>query len=233
MSHRYLLAPALTAALLLAESAAAADTELGNFGVASMFFAMGAALLAILFCRPLAKRALDGARELRGSQRLRAVLGGHSKHVLSDFLLPGAYGGLTKIDCALLTGGGILCLRVKHCGGTVYGDAAEPQWTHAEGAANRRFLNPLIQNEGRLRALQRALPDVPVASVVVFTGKVRFASARQPNVITVDELDSFIRKFVFGPCKIEDWDAVWLSLKSAALTDEDSRKDFSAQLSFS
>jgi hypothetical protein len=38
---------------------------------------------------------------------------------------------------------------------------------------------------------------------------------------------------VFGPCEINDWNAVWLTVKSTALTDEESRKDFRAQLSFS
>jgi hypothetical protein len=49
----------------------------------------------------------------------------------------------------------------------------------------------------------------------------------------VRKLNSYIAKFVFGPCKIKDWDAVWLTVKSAALTDEETRKDFRAQLSFS
>ena len=100
-------------------------------------------------------------------------------------------------------------------------------------AYRRKFLNPLIQNEGRTRALQKVAPEVPVASLVVFTGDVQFTSASEKNVIHVRDLDVYIAKFVFGPCKIEDWDAVWMTVKSAALTDDDSRKDFSAQLSFS
>jgi len=62
---------------------------------------------------------------------------------------------------------------------------------------------------------------------------VQFTSPLEKNVIHVRDLNSYIAKFVFGPCKIEDWDAVWLTVKAAALTDEDSRKDFQAQLSFS
>jgi hypothetical protein len=97
----------------------------------------------------------------------------------------------------------------------------------------RKFLNPMIQNEGRTRALQNTVPKVPVANLVVFTGSVQFTSPLEKNVIHVSALASYIAKFVFGPCKIKDWDAVWLTVKSAALTDEDSRKDFRAQLSFS
>jgi hypothetical protein len=91
----------------------------------------------------------------------------------------------------------------------------------------------MIQNEGRTKALQRIVPGVPVANLVVFTGSVQFTSPLEKNVIHVRKLNSYIAKFDFGPCKIDDWDAVWLSVKSAALTDEDSRKDLGAQLSFS
>jgi hypothetical protein len=78
--------------------------------------------------------------------------------------------------------------------------------------------------------MQKALPDVPVANLVVFTGRVEFPTPPPKNVIRVGQLDSFIAKFIFGPSKIKDWDAVWLTLKSAALTDEASRKDLQAQI---
>ncbi len=39
------------------------------------------------------------------------------------------------------------------------------------------------------------------------------------------------RNSAFGPSKIEDWDAVWLTVKATVLNDEASRKDFDAQLS--
>jgi hypothetical protein len=65
---------------------------------------------------------------------------------------------------------------------------------------------------------------------VVFTGSVEFPTPPPKNVIRVDRLDSFIAKFVFGPSKVKDWDAAWLTLKSAALTDEDTRKDLRAQI---
>jgi hypothetical protein len=109
----------------------------------------------------------------------------------------------------------------------------EPQWTNVDGVHRRKFLNPLIQNEGRTRALRNVVPDIPVDNLVVFTGDVQFTSPLQKNVVHVRDLDSYIAKFVFGPCKVRDWDATWMSIKAAVLLDEDSRKDFDAQLSFS
>ena len=96
----------------------------------------------------------------------------------------------------------------------------------------RRFLNPVIQNEGRTRALQQVVPNVPVANLVVCTGKVEFTTTPPANVIRVSELDSYIQKFVFGPSKVKDWDSVWMNVKSAARTDEATRRDLQAQVGF-
>jgi hypothetical protein len=80
--------------------------------------------------------------------------------------------------------------------------------------------------------LRNVIPDVPVANLIIFTGFVEFTSVPPKNVIHVRDLESYVAKYVFGPSKIEDWDAVWLTVKAAALTDVDTRKDFHAQLGF-
>jgi hypothetical protein len=220
-------------AMAVAADSTDVQTGLGNMGPALFIFAIAAALLLTLVFRSTVSHLARVITGKIGARRIHRVLSTRSKDVLDDFLLPGAYGGLTRVDHAILTSGGILCIQTKHYNGIIFGDADEPQWTNVDGIHRRKFLNPLIQNEGRTRALQKAAPDVPVANLVVFTGDVQFTSATEKNVIHVRDLDVYIAKFVFGPCKIEDWDTVWMTVKSAALTDEESRKDFSAQLSFS
>ena len=168
--------------------------------------------------------------ERAGQRRIRKILTRRSKDVLDQFILPGAYGGLTKIDHAILTSGGILCIQTKHYNGIVFGSEEEPQWTNVDGVHRQKFLNPLIQNEGRTKALQKVVPEVPVANLVVFTGAVQFTTPLPKNVIHVNNLDSYIAKFVFGPSKVKDWDAAWLTVQSAALTDEATRKDLQAQI---
>lgn len=196
-------------------------------------FTIAGALLLTLFFRSAANHLSRFVTAQIGRRRIRAALDKRSPDVLHDFILPGAYGGLVKIDHAILTAGGILCIQSKHYNGIVFGGKNEPQWTNVDGVKRRRFLNPIIQNEGRSRALRQVVPDVPVANLVIFTGSVQFTSAPPRNVIHVRNLESFVAKFVFGPSKVKDWDAAWLTVKAAALTDEDSRKDLQAQLSFS
>ena len=219
---------------LIALPALAADnavvTGITSVGPATFFFALAGALLLTLLFRSTASHFVGIITTRLGALRVRRVLDRRSPDVLHDFVLPGAYGGLTKIDHAILTAGGILCIQTKHYNGMVFGGKDEPQWTNVDGTVRRRFLNPLIQNEGRTRALRNVIPDVPVANLVVFSGSVDFPTPPPKNVIHVGDLDSYIAKFVFGPSKVKDWDAAWLSVKAAALTDEASRKDAQAQI---
>lgn len=222
---------------LIAIPAFAAEGELQtgitSVGPAKFLFTLAVALLLTLIFRSTANHLARFVTAKLGQSRIRTALAKRSPDVLHDFILPGAYGGLAKVDHAILTAGGILCIQTKHFNGVVFGGEDEAQWTTVDGIRRRRFLNPLIQNEGRTRALQKVVPDVPVANVVIFSGNVEFTTPPPKNVIHVDQLESYIAKFVFGPSKIDDWDAVWLTVKGAAMTDIDTRKDFQAQLGFS
>ena len=237
MFSKYLPNAVVVACVSLAWPSVAAEEEvvtgLTNTGVGMFIIAVAAALLLTLVFRASATHVARMVTARVGKNRIRKILNARSADVIEDFILPGAYGGLTHIDHAILTSGGILCIQTKHYNGIVFGESDEPQWTNVDGIQRRKFLNPMIQNEGRTRALQKVVPDVPVASLIVFTGSVQFTSPLESNVIHLRDLDSYIAKFVFGPCKIEDWHAVWMTVKSAALTDDDTRRDFDAQLSFS
>lgn len=220
--------PLITLPALAAEPGA--STGITTVGPAVFFFTIAAALLLTLFFRSTASHLVALATSWLGKWRIRRALEARSPDVLHDFILPGAYGGLAKIDHAILTAGGILCIQTKHYNGIVFGGGDEPQWTNVDGTRQRRFLNPLIQNEGRTRALQNVVPNVPVANLVVFTGSVEFTTPPPENVIPVDRVDSYIAKFVFGPSKVKDWDAVWLTVNAAAMTDDATRKDLQAQI---
>ncbi len=219
---------------LIALPALAADspvpTGITSVGPAAFLFTIAGALLLTLVFRSVASHMMRLVTRRVGAIRIRRALESRSPDVLHDFILPGAYGGLVKVDHAILTAGGILCIQTKHYSGIVFGEADEPQWTNVDGTTRQRFLNPTIQNEGRTRALQNVVPDVPVDNVVIFTGNVEFPTPPPRNVIKAERLNSFIDKHVFGPSKVKDWDAAWLTVKSAALTDEASRKDLQAQI---
>lgn len=207
-------------------------TGITSFGPAIFLFTLATALILTLVFRNTTGQFTRLVSGRIGEYRIRKALRRRSPDVLHDFIIPGAYGGLVRINHAIMTAGGILCIQTKHLNGIVFGGKDEPQWNNIDGVSKRHFLNPLIQNEGRRRALQKIVPDVPVANLVIFTGSVEFSSPPPPNVIRVGELESFVAKFVFGPSKVEDWNTAWLTLKSSAMTDEATRKDFNAQIGF-
>ena len=123
-------------------------TGLNHNTPATILFAIAGALLLTLAFRSTVNHLIRMITKKIGERRIRRILSQRSKDVLDDFLLPGAYGGLTRIDHAILTSGGIICIQTKHYNGIVFGDADEPQWTNVDGVHRRKFLNPLIQNEG-------------------------------------------------------------------------------------
>ena len=221
---------------LIAIPAFAADggveTGITSVGPSLFLFTIAGALLLTLVFRSVANHVVSWVTGRIGQFRIRRALSQRSPDVLHDFIIPGAYGGLAKIDHAILTAGGILCIQTKHFSGIVFGGENEPQWTNVDGVHRRRFLNPLIQNEGRTRALRKVVPDVPVDNLVIFTGSVEFTTPLAKNVIHVSQLESYVAKHVFGPSKIKDWHAVWLTVQSAVLRDAAARKDFAAQIGF-
>ena len=223
-----------TPLIVLPTLAADADVRTGitSVGPATFIFMIAGALLLMLIFRSTTNHAARVFTARIGRRRIRSALKKLSPNVLHDFILPGAYGGLAKIDHAVLTAGGILCIQTKNYNGIVFGTEDEPQWTNVDGVRRRRFLNPIIQNEGRSRALRQVVPDVPVANLIVFTGAVEFSSPPPRNVIHIRNLESFIAKFVFGPSKVEDWDTVWLTVKAAVVSDTGARKDLQAQVMF-
>ena len=167
-----------------------------------------------------------------GRWRVRSLLDRHGPDVLHDFILPAANGGLAKIDHAILSGGGILCIQVHYYRGTVFGTADDAQWTNVDGVMRRRFLNPFVHSDGCRRALQNVVPGVPVRNIVVFTGAPEFMSELPEQAVMVHELDRFLFNHSFATSEVDDWDAVWLNVRAAARTDEATRKDHASQLGF-
>lgn len=203
-----------------------ANSDIGQFVVAIA----GVALLTLTF-GSMVRLLVEYVSEKIDRRRMHSILAAGSRELLDDFMLPGAYGGLTRIDHGVLTQGGIFCIQTKFCVGSVSGGAEEPQWTNANGTHRRKFMNPLIQNEGRTRALRKVAPGVPVTNLVVFRDSVEFTTPMPDNAIRLSDLNRYIADFKFGPCAVRNLDVVWQAVKSSALTDEDSRKDFRAQLS--
>ena len=217
-----------------ASTASAAEPQTGAIdnAFAVIAFCLAGALLLGLVLRPACFAAWHFATRTLARRRLTGILANAGVEVLDDVILPSACEGLTRINHIVLTAGGVICVQTNHQAGTVFGEPDDPQWAWVDGTRRRKFLNPVIQNQGHVKAIRKAVPGLPVASVVVFCSTAQFASEQPAHVVTVDNLPAWLEQVHFDDAGIEDWDTTWLRLKAAALTDEESRRDFDAQLSF-
>lgn len=222
------------AALLLAapQLAPAADTGVDTGGIGPLLIVAACLLVVATLLVRHAGPCLARLRLRQGRRRLARATSAARLPSLERCILPGIGDGLTRIDCAVLTSAGIICIRAIHGNGTVFGQRDEPQWTRVDGVERHRFLNPVIQNEGRVQALRRAAPGIPVVNAVVFTGRVRFAGRAPAEALPVSKLATWLEEYASANPSAADPEAAWLSLRSVAMTDEAAQRDFDAQLSF-
>jgi hypothetical protein len=52
------------------------------------------------------------------------------------------------------------------------------------------------------------------------------------KAVMVHELDRYLFNHSFATSEVDDWDAVWLTVRAAARTDDATRRDHAAQLGF-
>ena len=94
--------------------------------------------------------------------------------IFHDLYLPDN-GGYTQIDLVVPTSVGIFVFEVKDYSGWIFGDANNSKWTQvlAYGREKHQFYNPIMQNEGHIKALRNTteqLRSVPIYSIIVFYG---------------------------------------------------------------
>lgn len=116
--------------------------------------------------------------------------------VLNDVLLK-THRGTTQIDHILICKWGVFVIETKSHNGTIRMEKKE--WVQIYGDKVVRFHSPLLQNESHIRAVKavlhtyRALRNLPVQGIVVFTSqKLRF-TGRRDGVIRLREISPYIK----------------------------------------
>jgi hypothetical protein len=107
-------------------------------------------------------------------------------HVLLNNVTLETNSGTTQIDHVLVADTGIFVIETKHFTGWIYGDPAESHWTQVIFKKRSRFLNPIRQNYGHLKALQAILTKLQENNfmpLVIFTGDAEFKTDVGPTVV--------------------------------------------------
>jgi len=100
----------------------------------------------------------------------------------------------TQIDHILVADNGIYVIETKHYGGWIFGDVQVSQWTQVIYKKKSKFLNPVHQNYGHLKAIQALfnLPNDTFVSVVVFTHDAEFKTDLGPGVVKLHDLLDYL-----------------------------------------
>ena len=110
--------------------------------------------------------------ELKVERRLRLFINKEDV-ILENLLLPDG-SGTTEIDKVIISKKGILCVESKFWGGYISGgDTGDwTQTTYYDGVKKQRKLhNPVIQNQGHIKALDKIFnADYPIFNVVFLVG---------------------------------------------------------------
>ncbi len=130
----------------------------------------------------LIEQATSLSRGERSERRLVLKLlkmGVNPRAIFHDIYLQKPNGEYTQIDLAVATSAGLIVFEVKDYGGWIFGNEGQRYRTKvlAYGRLKSRFYNPIMQNNGHIRALRSRLtqnPDIPIYSVIVFYGNCIF-----------------------------------------------------------
>jgi len=97
-----------------------------------------------------------------------------AKNIFHDLYIENN-GQYSQIDLVVTTNKGIFIFEIKDYSGWLFGKGNQKQWTQvlAYGREKYRFYNPVMQNNGHIRALQKKLRQIdhlPFYSIIVFYG---------------------------------------------------------------
>jgi hypothetical protein len=92
------------------------------------------------------------------NRALLKKLSAEDYRVLHDLLLPDGKGGQTQIDHVVVSAFGIFVIETKNWDCWIFGDERGAYWTLSyRGRRKNKTLNPLLQNEGHVKAVCEVL----------------------------------------------------------------------------
>jgi hypothetical protein len=168
-----------------------AHHEMNSPVLAMAAFAVGTAIgIAIGRYRTHLFQNRGGAKVARALRRYAAP----DYHLLNHVTLP-LENGSTQVDHVLVSRFGIFVIETKDYGGWIFAAADDRYWTQVFYGNRFRFQNPLRQNYGHVRAIQKLLEFLPsdaFRSLVVFTGNAKFKKTVPEGVFTLKGLLAYL-----------------------------------------
>lgn len=119
--------------------------------------------------------------------------------LFNNLILPSENNASTQIDHVVVSKFGIFVIENKDYQGWIFGDKDQVSWTQSlPGGKNKfQFQNPIHQNYAHIMTLKALLPFAGdyFNSIVVFSNKSEFKTAVLENVVNLDGLIGYIKKY--------------------------------------
>ncbi|MCR4675354.1 MAG: NERD domain-containing protein [Lachnospiraceae bacterium] len=127
---------------------------------------------------------------------------------LFNLYVPKGDGTTSEIDVLMIHPRGIFVFESKNYSGWIFGNEKQKYWTQTlpqrrgYGARKEKFFNPIKQNYGHIKTLEKYLHErIPYYSIVVFSERCEFKSltVSSSNVIVTkrEYLENVMRKMIF------------------------------------
>lgn len=156
-------------------------------------------VIALLILGELIRRLKPKLKGASGEAMVSAVLSrlpGDQYTVLHNVMLR-TERGTSQMDHIVVFVYGIFVIEVKNYAGWISGSENSSQWTQTLYKTKNRFMNPIHQNYGHVKAIEALLqdPSVPIYPIVAFAGDVTLKiSVWKANVVKFGALNDTIRR---------------------------------------
>ena len=164
--------------------------------------------------------------------RLRAELAGTGAEVKGPFMVRRGDGkGTTELDGLVVAPTGIFVIEAKTYKGEIEGREGDAEWTQVLGRTRRKFQNPLRQNYGHRKEIERIVGRRlagTVVPVVAFSGEARFRWARPEGVMDFGDVAGYVKRWEGGARRLSAEDIAEAKRAvdgaAAAVTKEERRR---------
>ncbi|CZQ80656.1 dna topoisomerase type ia zn finger [Trichococcus palustris] len=162
------------------------------------------------------------------NQRLRRL--DKEKYILlEDVMIRNGDAKTAQIDHIVVSVYGIFVIETKNYCGWIFGNENGKYWTQVIYKVKNKFLNPIIQNKGHVKALKALLADYPLATyipIVVFSIQSDFKKMDvQSEVIFSPKLMRTIAKYKTETLSAGDMNQIAELIKTANNVGASARKE--------
>ena len=153
-------------------------------------------LVIILLVIILNKKIQESEINL-GEKEVKNILNKIEGYKLINDIMIKTEKGTSQIDHILIGRKGIFVIETKDYNGLIYGEEYSKYWTQVLNKRSNDFYNPIRQNYGHIKSLERCLKRKNIfISVIVFTNKSNLKiGTTETTVIQSNKLKKFIKKY--------------------------------------